>query len=136
MSRQEKEMQAVRQMEKEKGAWRQGDGRQSTYQMKKSVEESKKMPETDAVSCLSEWGYDCIRPMRPNARHVKRCHDPLRFAQVVPFDANDFQHGKPRRTEREHPVGKVYFDHSLVKFFDEPRFLRRAKKRREADKES
>lgn len=62
----------------------------------KSVEESKKVPETDAVSCLSELGHNCIRPMRPNARYIERCHDPLRFAQVVPFHANDFRHGKSR----------------------------------------
>jgi hypothetical protein len=76
-----------------------------------------------------ELGEGRIEPMRTDACHVERRYDPLWLTQVIPFDANDFQHAKSLGTEPKHLIRKVYFYQSLVKFINDIAFLQRIEKR-------
>src|SRR5262245_10305634 len=133
MSRREEEMQAMRQIEKEKEAGDKETERFRSWKLQLVVCEIGGGGDWDCRNQrsepLRELGHDCIRPVRTKARHIERRHDPFRFAQVVPSDANDFQDGKPLRAEPKNLMRKACFHHSLVKFINEIGFLRRAKQR-------
>ena len=63
---------------------------------------------------LRELRRSAIDPVRMDARHVERGHDPLRFAEIAPADTADFKNCEPLRQLREHLMRKIDLLQALV----------------------
>ena len=67
---------------------------------------------------LREVGLRPVEPGRSEASHSERRHDAIRFTEIIPAHAGDFEHREPFRVERQHSMRKVNFFEPLVKIVD------------------
>jgi hypothetical protein len=59
------------------------------------------------ASQLRELRLRRFDPVWSNTSHVERCHHPLRFSEITPSHAGDFQYRELLRAKR--PLSKAFF---------------------------